>query len=257
MEFILSRKKILITNDDGIESEGLKILAQKLSEVGDVYILAPDSNRSAVSSQMTRLHKNLEFKKYGEKSFSCSGTPVDCVLSAFRSPLLGVKFDCVFSGINCGPNMGTDVIYSGTCAAARQAVLYGVPGIAVSLASDGENCNVGNFNYVPLAEFCRDNLDRLVSMFQKDAFLSINACSSDKYSGVVNASLCVRNYEDFMDIKETGDGLFTGAFRGGKIISYGSEDCDDKVAKKNNISVTLIYAEPVAKKVTGSFDFTV
>ena len=130
-----SRKpKVLVTNDDGIEGEGLKVLVDSLKKVADVYVLAPDSNRSAVSSKIS-MWNNLVLKKHGEQFYSCSGMPADCVICAVKSQFFGVEFDAVISGINAGPNLGTDVIYSGTCAAARQAVLMGLAGIAVSLES--------------------------------------------------------------------------------------------------------------------------
>lgn len=252
MGFILSRKKVLITNDDGIEGEGLRVLYEAMSEKCDVYVLVPDSNRSAVSSLLT-LYRPLKYVKIREKFYTCSGSPVDCVISALKSSLFEIKFDCVLSGINKGPNMGTDIIYSGTAAAARQAVLYGVPGIALSLASDGEDCNVGNFDYRAMAEFCRDNLDSLISLWDGKTFVSLNAVSSDSYSGAMPATLCVREYGDSVEIKDEGGGTFSGSFRGGNILSHGDENCDFQVTKKNKISVTLIYAEPVCKEI-GSFD---
>ncbi len=255
MEFILSKKNVLITNDDGIDGEGLKVLVKKMRELCNVYVLAPDSNRSAVSSQLT-LFKPLSFKKIDEKVFSCSGTPVDCVISALKSPLFDVKFDCVISGINRGPNMGTDLVYSGTAAAAKQAVLYGFPGIALSLASDGEDCNEGNFDYEALADFCKNNLEKLISLCDGEVYVNVNACSAQKYSSAVPASPCIREYCDSVEIKNE-NGSYTGIFRGGNIISHGSENCDYKVTKKNNISVTLLYAEPVEKKLPAPIDFII
>lgn len=243
----LSRKKILITNDDGIDGEGLRALAARMSECCDVYILAPDSNRSAVSSMIT-MGRHIELKKHSRNAFSCSGSPADCVIAALRSELFGVQFDAVFSGINSGPNMGTDVVYSGTCAAARQAVLLGVPGIAVSLEASGLDYSSGDFNFGPLADFCAKNVGSLISLCSGGVFVSLNATSSDEYSEAVFASLCRRDYGDMFFLKKSADG-FSGMCISEEIKVCGAEDCDYNAARSGKIAVSLIYAEPAAAAV--------
>jgi hypothetical protein len=115
---------ILITNDDGYEAEGIKVLAEELSKNHNVYVLAPSSNRSAVSNCVS-IREMLELKKINDKLWTLSGFPADCVITAMRSGIFeGIEFDVVLSGINKGPNLGTDIVYSGTCAGARQAVFY-------------------------------------------------------------------------------------------------------------------------------------
>ena len=123
---------ILITNDDGFDADGIKTLASRLAQEHTVFIVAPAGNRSA-ASHIISMHKNLEIKKIADSVWSCSGYPADCVLTALKSPLLPVKPDCILSGINAGANMGTDIVYSGTCAAARQGALDGIPSVALSL----------------------------------------------------------------------------------------------------------------------------
>ena len=124
---------ILLTNDDGIQAKGINVIAERLIKDGhEVYVVAPDSNRSAVSHHITIWNVNT-LKNQGENRWSCSGYPSDCVCVGLESNLFDFKFDVVVSGINQGANMGTDIIYSGTCGAARQAVLNGVPGIALSV----------------------------------------------------------------------------------------------------------------------------
>ena len=125
---------LLLCNDDGFDSEGIKVLAKKLSQKHKVYIVAPDSNRSAVSHHITMFKENTLIK-LDDNLYSCSGFPVDCVFTGIESSLFGVKIDAVISGINRGANMGTDIIYSGTCAVARQGVLSGLPSVAFSLQS--------------------------------------------------------------------------------------------------------------------------
>lgn len=249
------RKKILITNDDGIDGEGLKVLASALSKVCDVYILAPDSNRSAVSSKITMGHR-LSYQKVGERAYACSGMPADCVISALTSPLFSVRFDAVFSGINAGPNMGTDVVYSGTCAAARQAVLMGVPGVAVSLESEFLDYAREGFNFEPLAEFCAKNLEKLISLCTGEVFVSLNATSADSYKEAVFASGCVRDYGDkvLLEGSESDDSL-SGLCTSEGISASGKADSDYNIARSGKIAVSLIYAEPVLKEMNAKTDF--
>jgi len=125
--------RILVTNDDGVASPALGQLRRVLSAFGRVVIIAPDRNQSA-SSQSLTLHRPLRIHELAEDTYSVDGTPTDCVLVAFHGEL-GEPPDLVVSGINHGPNMGEDVFYSGTVAAAIEGVLQGVPGIAASLAT--------------------------------------------------------------------------------------------------------------------------
>lgn len=252
----LKRKKVLVTNDDGIEGEGLKVLVDSLKKVADVYVLAPDSNRSAVSSKITMWQK-LSIRRHEEGIYSCSGMPADCVICALKSPLFGFKFDAIVSGINSGPNMGTDVIYSGTCAAARQAVLMGIPGIAVSLESkffDYDNSREG-FNFTPLADFTANNLDELISLCDGEVFVSLNATSADSYKEAVFASGCVRDYGDNVLIESEGEGLLSGHCVSSGLSVTGEPDSDYNIARSGKIAVSLIYAEPVLKKVKQSPKF--
>ncbi len=125
--------RILLTNDDGVSSLALTQLRRVLSPFGRVITIAPDRNQSATSHSLT-LHRPLRIHTVGEDAYSVDGTPTDCVLVAFHGQL-GEPPDLVVSGINHGPNMGEDVFYSGTVAAAIEAVLQGVPGIAASLVT--------------------------------------------------------------------------------------------------------------------------
>lgn len=127
--------KILLVNDDGINSLGLKILAEQLNSLGDIYIFAPEKHQSGMSQALT-IRKKIKVKDYGNlygsiKAFSAKGTPADCVRLAIF--LFGnVKFDLVVSGINQGANLGTDILRSGTVGAASEALGIGIPAIAVS-----------------------------------------------------------------------------------------------------------------------------
>jgi len=124
---------ILITNDDGVGAEGLKVLEEALSEMADVFVVAPDREQSASSHAIT-LDAPLRVTEYGDNRFGVSGTPTDCVILAVHG-LLGRKPDLIVSGINHGPNMGEDVTYSGTVAAAIEGNILGISSLAVSIAS--------------------------------------------------------------------------------------------------------------------------
>src|SRR5210317_2145450 len=123
---------ILITNDDGYRADGIRILTQELSQVAEVSVVAPDRNKSGASNSLT-LQRPLRVKSLGERSYYVDGTPTDCVHLAL-SGLLESQPDMVVSGINAGPNLGDDVLYSGTVAAAMEGRYLGLPAIAVSLA---------------------------------------------------------------------------------------------------------------------------
>lgn len=127
--------RILVTNDDGIAAPGIKALAEALQELGEVTVVAPDRERSAVGHSLT-LHSPLRVFELREGWFAVDGTPTDCVNMGIHS-LLPHRPDLVVSGINHGANMGDDVTYSGTVAAAMEGNLMGLPALAVSLATYG------------------------------------------------------------------------------------------------------------------------
>ncbi|MDD1791841.1 5'/3'-nucleotidase SurE [Enterovibrio sp. ZSDZ42] len=122
---------ILISNDDGVFAEGINVLADALSEIATVTVVAPDRNRSGASNSLT-LENPLRIREVGERRYAVQGTPTDSVHIALNS-LVKEKVDFVIAGINHGANLGDDVLYSGTVAAATEGFFLGVPAIAVSL----------------------------------------------------------------------------------------------------------------------------
>jgi len=124
---------ILVTNDDGVHSPGIHVLAKRLKALDDVVIVAPDRERSAAGHSMT-LHRPLLIEQVRPGVYSVNGTPTDCVNIAVKGLLSQVP-RLVVSGINKGPNMGDDVTYSGTVAGAIEARILGVPSFAISLAA--------------------------------------------------------------------------------------------------------------------------
>lgn len=130
---VADRFNILITNDDGIRAPGLKAVAESLSAIGKVTVVAPEIEQSASSHSIT-LNRPLRINDYGEGMFSVTGSPADCVIMAVYR-IMKDKPDVVVSGINHGPNMGEDVIYSGTVGAAIEGYILGIDSLAVSVTS--------------------------------------------------------------------------------------------------------------------------
>jgi 5'-nucleotidase len=125
--------RVLVSNDDGVDAPGIRVLAEALAELGEVTVVAPDRDRSGASNSLT-LDQPIRVLEVGERRFRVAGTPTDCVHLAITG-LLTEEPDIVVSGINNAPNLGDDVIYSGTVAAAMEGRFLGLPAIAVSLCS--------------------------------------------------------------------------------------------------------------------------
>lgn len=131
--------RILLVNDDGISSPGLKSLkhlAENFSK--DIWTVAPDTERSAASHSLT-LHHPLRIHKINARTWSVTGTPTDCVYMALNNIMKTKRPDLILSGVNRGSNIGDDVTYSGTIAAAMESTLYGIPSIALSQMYDGKS----------------------------------------------------------------------------------------------------------------------
>ncbi|NBI13253.1 5'/3'-nucleotidase SurE [[Haemophilus] felis] len=157
--------RILLSNDDGIHAQGIQVLAQALRQFAEVIVVAPDRNRSAASSSLT-LVDPLRLLKVSEGNYSLNGTPADCVHLAMNGFLKG-QFDLVVSGINAGANLGDDVLYSGTVAAALEGRYLGLPSVAVSLC--------GRTHYETAAKVVCDLLPKLsANLLNPREILNIN-----------------------------------------------------------------------------------
>jgi 5'-nucleotidase len=132
---VSERALVLLTNDDGIDAPGLHALEVAFESLGEVWVVAPATEQSGVSSSLS-LHDPVRVKRFGERRMAVTGTPVDCVYMALQHLLPRQPAICV-SGINIGANLGDDVLYSGTVAAAMEATLCDVPAVAVSHAARG------------------------------------------------------------------------------------------------------------------------
>ena len=159
--------RILVANDDGVYARGLTILANALKTIADIDVVAPDRNRSGASNSLT-LSNPLRYQQIENGFYSVEGTPTDCVHLALTG-LLPELPDMVVSGINHGANLGDDVLYSGTVAAAIEGRFLGLPAIAVSLAYDDQ------FHYQTAAEIVKRIVLKLkVEPLPGETILNIN-----------------------------------------------------------------------------------
>lgn len=159
--------RILLSNDDGYQARGLRVLAETLSDLAAVTIVAPDRNRSGASNSLT-LDVPLRVEQVDARVFHVNGTPTDCVHVAITG-LLDEEPDMVISGVNHGANLGDDVLYSGTVAAAMEGRFLGLPAIAVSLVLDeGRHFEVA-------AKVARTLVERMVTHpLPRDTILNVN-----------------------------------------------------------------------------------
>lgn len=159
--------KILLTNDDGINAEGLLDIYNSLSNFGETVIVAPENNQSTKSHSIS-LNTPLRVRKLAPNKYALNGLPADCVNFAINSRVGKKPFDLVVSGINDGANIGDDINYSGTVAAAREGYLHGVNSIAVSIA------NKENPKYKDCSEALEGILKKILKLKLKSYFFNIN-----------------------------------------------------------------------------------
>ncbi len=205
--------KVLLTNDDGIEAEGLQALRRALLEVPDVElaVIAPDGNRSATARSITTRRpiwvQEVDFGD-GTVGYATDGTPVDCVRFAALGLVNDFQADLVVSGINHGSNMGDDITYSGTVAAAFEALVLGLPGIAVSQQSHARELDfrIGSrFDFEVGAAFTARIVEELESVpLPAGTLLSINVPAGDP-TGVEVSRLGKRIYRDALELQEEDD----------------------------------------------------
>jgi 5'-nucleotidase len=230
--------RVLITNDDGVHAEGLKALASALSREHEVCVLAPDQERSGVSHAMT-LRNPGKIRKLGEGIYSCSGTPADCVILACLGAI-PFKPELVVAGINRGPNLGTDILYSGTCGAARQAALVGLPGLAFSCASFHEPLRYG-----AAAGFARRYAKRLAELCDPYTFMNVNAPSSDDEELEGEWSLpSYRRYTDKLKSFDAPDGFCYCFLSDGNIETRDGAGTDHVVVAAGKVAVSAVLVHP-------------
>ena len=175
---------IFVTNDDGIDAPGLKALAEALETLDEVYVVAPDRERSAVGMAIT-LHQPLRAKKVRPRAYAVDGTPVDCVDLALGT-LLPEPPKLLVSGINRGQNLGVDIHFSGTVGAAKKGTLLEIPSIAVSLALEGA-AKRPDFHYKTAATIaCRIAKQVVEKGLPKQILLNVNVpnCQLSEVKGI-------------------------------------------------------------------------
>lgn len=160
--------RILVTNDDGIHSEGLTALAEALTSIGEVIVVAPAAEQSAKAHSLTITHP-LHIRKIDDFHYSVDGTPTDCVILALMKIMPEAKPDIVVSGINFGANLGDDVMYSGTVAGAFEGAVFGLPAIAMSLT------DYSDMNFSHAAKFAAKLAEKILQIgLPERSILNVN-----------------------------------------------------------------------------------
>jgi 5'-nucleotidase len=234
---------ILVTNDDGILSPGLQVLAAACREVGDVTVVAPDREQSAQSHALT-MTRPLRPVRRPDGTWQVDGTPTDCVLLAIEAPLVPGRPDFVFSGINHGPNMGEDVLYSGTVSAAMEAVVLGIPGVAFSFAGRRDDL-------IPsYADLVTALVRRIVSLadIPPHTLLNINlpGIPADEVKGVRVVPLGSRFFQNSMTKHQDPWGRDVYWIGGGTITWTGEQDTDHAVVREGYVAITPLHLDLTA-----------
>ena len=242
--------RILLTNDDGIDSPGLEALRHELSKnpEHEIWVIAPDGERSGMSHYIT-LKEPIKSKNISDRTFSLSGSPADCVMTAVLG-IMAEKPDIVLSGINLGPNLGTDLVYSGTAAAARQAAYMGIPGVALSI-----HAYSGPWNFGALACFAAKNLELFCKFFDRQHFINVNAPHDGKMSAPIEITHpCYRSYNDRMVKFTAPRGEDYWFLKGAPIDNSDEEGSDWNAVVRGSISVSPIHLHPLNNMVDHEYE---
>jgi 5'-nucleotidase len=230
---------IVVSNDDGIRSAGIRALAAAMSEIGTVVVVAPDRERSAAGHSLS-LSRPLRVDELSPGWYSVDGTPTDCVNLAVNGILRRKKIALVVSGINKGANMGDDITYSGTVAAAMEGTLLRLPSIAFSLAT------WERFDFVKAAEFAkRVALNVLEKGLPPDTLLNVNvpAVPDNEIRGVRVTRMGRRIYGDAIVRKRDPRGRFY-YWIGGDALSHEEVPGSDlEAVEEGYISVTPLHLD--------------
>ena len=228
---------ILITNDDGIHSAGLQALADELQSIGQVAVVAPDRERSAIGHALT-LHSPLRAEEIMKDRWATSGTPTDAVNLGIHG-ILKKKPDLVVSGINKGGNMGDDLTYSGTVAAAMEATLMGVPSMAVSLA--GKSFQYGDF--LDAAKTARQLAETILEHgLPADTFINVNVPDITP-KGILITRQGKRVYEDAIVENRDPRGRSYYWIGAGELNFQDLEGTDFHALHRGYVSVTPLHLD--------------
>lgn len=229
---------ILLSNDDGVASEGLRALQATLASLDEVWVVAPDRDQSAVSHSLT-LQRPLRIEEVGLRTFAVDGTPTDCVNLALNG-ILRERPRLVISGINRGANLGDDITYSGTVSAAMEGTLLGVPGIAVSLVG------TDRFDFTAAAEFTRRLATRLLrDPLPPDTLLNVNVpeLPAAEIKGFALTRQGKRRYGDAIVEKVDPRGKKYYWIGGNQLDFVDAEGTDFSAVQRGLISVTPLHLD--------------
>jgi 5'-nucleotidase len=247
--------RILVTNDDGYLAAGIQALAQAASPLGEVTVVAPDREQSATSHSLT-LHYPLRVRRVSDGTQVVDGTPTDCVMLAVGE-LLQERPDFVLSGINHGANLGDDVLYSGTVAAAMEATILGIPSIAVSHASRDHD-RIDDWQ-----ELLTQLLGQLMTRgdFPKETLLNVNLppVRPHQVAGVRVTTLGRRAYVGSLTRALDPNGREYFWIGGGESRWWGAAESDFRAIHEQYISVTPLHLDLTNYKLLediGRWDLT-
>ena len=246
--------KILLTNDDGINSPGIRLLAKSLRDAGHrVFLVAPDSNRSGCSHSILFLNSPLKLSEIEQDTWSCSGTPADCVITALLGGIPEINIstesaalnmerapDLILSGINAGANLGTDIIYSGTAAAARQGSFFKIPSVALSLV-DGEI----PYQWDNVISYITEKLISIMGYWKAGGFVNVNFPNIEKKpSALVPTFPSIRYYNDRIVVFSAPEGGTYCFPKIGKVDNIPEEGSDWAEVLKGNAALSVIMNQP-------------
>lgn len=232
------RPRILVTNDDGIQSPGLAVLAKALARLGEVWVVAPDRERTAVAHAVT-LHKPLRVHELKKRVYAINGTPVDCVNLALLN-ILPKKPHLVVSGINKGVNLGDDVLYSGTVSAAVEGTILGVPSMAVSQEGrDGFHFQTGGHYALRVARLILDE------GLPEETLVNLNVPNRPlrAVAGVRVTCLSRRRFENPVIEKVDPHGRRYYWIAGTRVSWSRSKDADHEAIESGIVSLTPLHLD--------------
>jgi 5'-nucleotidase len=251
-------KTVLITNDDGFYSNGLQHLKAYLSPTYNIYIVAPDRERSGISMSLT-INYPLRLHKVNNKEYMIDGTPADCVNIALQK-ILPQPPDFIISGMNLGENLSEDVLFSGTVAGAFVGCLYGIPSLAVSLvAAKPSDLNEENFNLVEGAKITKQVLEKLLTLKNNVAVYNLNIPLKNT-GNIVATGLGFKNYQPSIVERTDPRGKKYYWIGTGNPSSNGNPGTDLNAIHKGNISLSILKydlnSEEELKKISTLFNET-
>ena len=233
----------LLTNDDGILAHGLECLIKAVEPLGHYTVVAPDREQSATSHSLT-LHHPLRPIRRGDRRYQVDGTPTDCVMLAVEA-LMETRPDFVLSGINHGQNMGEDVLYSGTVAAAMEGLALGIPSIAVSFAGGDLRADLTHLSQQ--VEVVTPVLRHLTSLpsFPQNTLLNVNLppVAAGEIKGMRLTRLGRRVYSNSLQPMHDPWGREIFWIGGGSISWEGPEDSDFRAIAEGFVSVTPLHLD--------------